>query len=117
MRVLLAVSKPKVRYALNVLLQQQPWMKIVGEAVDVAQMFVRALEAHPHLVLVDWDLPDLLAGDSIAILRKSCPGVQVVALCRKRDVGQAAMNAGADAIVSTAESPECLLATIRGCFA
>jgi DNA-binding NarL/FixJ family response regulator len=57
MRILLADDQPKVRFALRVLLERQPGLKVVGEAADADDLLAQMETACPDLVLLAWELP------------------------------------------------------------
>lgn len=59
MRILLADDQDRVRYALRVLLAQQPGLEIVAEVYDAEDMMAQLRAACPDLALVDWELPGL----------------------------------------------------------
>jgi len=113
MRVLLADDQARVRFALRVLLSQQPGLKVVGQASDAKDLLAQAATAHPDLVLLAWELPGLAAAGSLPALRKVCPGLFVITLSGRPAARRAALEAGADAFVSKAEPPERLLSTIE----
>jgi DNA-binding NarL/FixJ family response regulator len=80
MHILLADDQPKVRFALRALLELEPGVRVVGEAVDVEELLARTEATCPDLVLLDWELPGLAAEGSLSALRGVCPGVSVIAL-------------------------------------
>jgi len=98
---------------LCVLLEQQPGLKVVGEASDARDLLAQAAATHPDLVLLAWELPGLAASGSLPALRKACPGLFVITLSGRPAARRAALAAGADAFVSKAEPPERLLSTIE----
>jgi DNA-binding NarL/FixJ family response regulator len=114
MRILLADNQPKVRFALRVLLERQPGVHVVGEAVNAKSLLIRIGEVYPDLVLLGWELPGLASLDSISVLRGCCPGLYVIALSGKPEARQAALAAGADAFVSKTDPAGRLLAAIAG---
>ena len=115
MRVLLADDQPRVRFALCVLLEQQPGLKVVGEASDARDLLVQAQATRPDLVLIAWELPGLAAVGSLIALREVCPHVFVIALSGRPEARQLALDAGADVFVSKTDPPERLLAAISDC--
>ena len=115
MHILLADDRPKVRFALRVLLEQQPGLKVVGEAADAEALLALAKEACPDLVLLGWEWPGLRAGDLLSALREVCPDLFVIALSGRPEARRAALAAGADAFVSKTDLPERLLAAIADC--
>ena len=114
MRILLADGQPRVRFALRALLERQPGMQVVGEAMDGDGLLAQAKEACPDLVLLDWGLTRLAGVDLLSALRGLCPGLFVVGISERMGARQAALAAGVDAFVSKADPPERLLAAIRG---
>jgi DNA-binding NarL/FixJ family response regulator len=115
MHVLLADRQPKVRFALRVLLERQPGVVVVGEAVNVEELITQTRSKRPDLVILDWDLPGLPKSDSLSLLRKICPSLSVIALSGHSEARRGALIAGADAFASKVDPPERLLATIQEC--
>jgi DNA-binding NarL/FixJ family response regulator len=120
MRILLADSRPKVRFALRVLLERQPGLEVVGEASDACRLQSQVADLCPDLVLLGWELPGLAAltaQDAMSLdpLRKGCEGLFVIALSGRPEARQAALAAGADGFVSKIDAPERLLLAIRAC--
>ena len=115
MRILLADSQPRVRFALRVLLEQQPGVEVVGEAANASSLLGRLKETTPDLLLLGWELPGLAILDSLSALRGCCPGLRVIALSGQPEARRAALAAGADVFVSKTDPPRKLLAAIAGC--
>jgi len=113
MRILLADSQSRVRFALRSLLEEQPGLMVVGEATDCKELLAQAGAVCPDLVLIDWDLPGMAGVDLLAALQKMCPGLHVIALSSRPEVEQEALAAGVQAFVSKAGPPEPLLAAIH----
>ncbi len=114
MRVLLADDQPRVRFALRVLLERQPGLAGIGEAVNADDLLAQTEATCPDLVLLDWQLPGLAADHLLTTLRKACPGLYVIALSGRPEARRAALAAGADAFVYKCDPPEQLLAAIDG---
>ena len=71
-RILIADDQALVRGGLRMILDAQPDLEVVGEAVDGRQALQQARELSPDLVLMDVRMPELdglerPAGCSIAI--------------------------------------------------
>jgi DNA-binding NarL/FixJ family response regulator len=115
MRILLADSQPRVRFALRVLLEQQPGVEVVGEAADASSLLGRLKETAPDLLLLGWELPGLAVLDSLSALRECCPGLRVIVLSGQPEARRVALAAGADVFVSKTDPPRMLLAAIAGC--
>jgi DNA-binding NarL/FixJ family response regulator len=115
MRILLADAQQKVRFALRVLLERQPDLEVLGEAVNAHELLDKTQDTCPDLVLLAWELPDLMAADLLPALRETCPDLAVIALSGRPEARQKALDAGADAFVSKSDPPERLLAAICNC--
>jgi DNA-binding NarL/FixJ family response regulator len=116
MRILLADDQPGVCSALRLLLEQEPGLRVVGEAAEAEELLAQMQAACPDLVLLDWELPGLDAASLPSALRLRYPQLRVIALSGRPEARQAALQAGADAFVSKGDPPERLLATLRGAF-
>ena len=112
MRVLLADDQVKVRFALRVLLERQPDVAVVGEASNARELVDQIEATHPDALLLDWELPGLVATRAIGGLLKACPGLTVIALSGRSEARREAQMAGASAFVSKTDPPECLLAVM-----
>ncbi len=112
MQILLADNQPKVRFGLRVLLEQQPGLKVIGEATNAEDLLAQMKTDCPDLVLLGWSLPGLAKADLLSTLRAACPDLFVIVLSGRPEVRRAALAAGADAFVSKCDPPERLLAAI-----
>ncbi len=115
MRVLLADDQSKVRSALRLLLEQQPGIQVLGEAVDTTGLLDWVTVTCPDVVLLDWELPGLGVDRLLPTLRDLCPRLKVIALSGRQEARQAALDAGVDAFVSKGDPPERLLAAVNDC--
>ena len=113
MRVLLAESQPKVRSALRLLLEQEPDLSVVGDAAEVDSLLTQMQAVRPDVLLLDWELPGLLASDLMPILHAICPRLRVIILGGRPETCRLALATGADAFVSKVDPPERLLAAFR----
>ena len=115
MRMLIADDRPQVRSALRLLLEQQPDLNVIGEAVDMQGLQDWVRSVCPDIVLLDWELPELLRNDVLSALRALCPRLLVIALSGRPEARQAALDAGVDAFISKGDPPERLLAAVNDC--
>lgn len=113
MQILLADDNPEVRSALRLLLEQEPTLALVTEAVNTEGLLAHLSESCPTAVLLDWELPGLHNSDFLRILRSCCPEMKVIALSSKFEAQQEALAARVDAFISKSEPPEKILTTIR----
>jgi DNA-binding NarL/FixJ family response regulator len=115
MRILIADTQPKVRFALQVLLQRQPDLRVVGEAIDAQGLLEEAEAECPDVVLLGWELPGMDMDCLVPSLRERCPGITVIALSGRLEAHRAADKLGVDAFVSKSSPPDRLLAAITRC--
>lgn len=112
-RILVAESRPDVRSALKLLLEQDAGMVVSSEARRGREVLEQVKATCPDVIILDYDLPGLQARDLLQTVRSVCPGVWVVAMCARSEVRQTALSAGADAFLSKADPPRSLLRTVR----
>ena len=112
MRILLADDQAKVRFALRVLLEQQPGLEIMAETTDGESLLAQVQAGCPDLVLLDWELPSPEVQQLLPALRRACPDLLVIALSGRPEVRPVALAAGADDFVCKCDPPERLLAAI-----
>ena len=112
MRILVADSVAKVRFALRVMLGQRPELEQIGEAVDTEDLLDKVRELTPDVVLLDWKLRGRPAGDAVRSVRSCCPGTYLIVLSDHPEVRLEAMAAGANSFVSKVDPPERLVAAI-----
>jgi DNA-binding NarL/FixJ family response regulator len=113
MRILLADEQTRVRSALQVLLQQESGVNIVGEAREAKELLAQLRATQPDLVLLDWELPDLATVGSLPALQTACPSLRVIVLSGRPEARLAALAAGADDFVSKVDPPTQLLLAIH----
>jgi DNA-binding NarL/FixJ family response regulator len=111
-RVIIADDQPKVRFALRVLLESKPETEIVGEVDEARDLLAQVKKLSPSVLILDWLLPGLAALGSIASLREVCPDMYIIALSGRPELGQEALEDGADAFVSKIDPPDRLLEII-----
>jgi DNA-binding NarL/FixJ family response regulator len=113
MRILLADSLPRVRFALRTLLEEQPGLLIVGEAAQCRSLLAQVEVTCPDLLLLSWELPGRPGKRLVRWVRGGgCPDLLVIVLSGRQAARQKALAAGADAFVSKIAPPERLLAAI-----
>lgn len=95
--VVLVDDHAVVRGALKALLEGQDDLEVIGEAGDIASGRSVLTEKQPRVLVLDVNLPDGLAVDSLAELREDLPETEVVLLTMERDLTLArrALDAGA----------------------
>ena len=113
LRILLADDQERVRYALRALLRQQPGWKVIGEAEIAKDLLALAEVLDPDLVLLDWNLPDMLGEKVLFSLRRINQNLPVIVLSGQSEVKTKAFEAGSNAFFGKANSPDQLVETIQ----
>jgi len=113
MRVLLADDQTDVRWALRVLLQEEPGLSLVGEAIKTEELLAQSQIIQPDLILLDWELPGQPTKKMLMMLHALIPRPQIIALSGRSEARQAALAAGVDAFISKGDPPEQLLNILR----
>jgi DNA-binding NarL/FixJ family response regulator len=113
MRILVADDQARVRSALGLLLGLESDMDVVGETGEADYLLARVKETQPDLLLLDWELPGLVANRVLAALRSFFPRLKVIVLSGRPEARRAALAAGADAFVSKGDPPDRLLAALH----
>ena len=113
MQILFAIGDTDLRLSLELLLSEEPGVRIVGSASDTEGMLALVKSSCPDLVLLDWELP----GDPIKavlgeILALDCQPNSIV-LGKRGGSKEAAVQAGADIYLTKGDPPEQLLVAIR----
>jgi CheY-like chemotaxis protein len=93
-RVLLADDQAKVRSALRLLLEQEPGLSVVGDAVETEELLAQAEALCPDLMLLDWELPGLQTADPLRALRAGCPNLKVIAVSGRPEARRASLAGG-----------------------
>jgi DNA-binding NarL/FixJ family response regulator len=112
MDIVLATVQLDLRMALQILLREEPGVRVVGTASSSACLRALFQASQPDMVLFDWDLPDLSPVDLVAEA-KSLARCQVIVLGRDLDIKPVALMAGADAFVLRGDPNGHLLIAIR----
>jgi DNA-binding NarL/FixJ family response regulator len=118
MRILIADDNLEIRSALRLLIEQEPGMTVITEAVDMPTLLASAAATQPDVVLIDLDLPGRITGDGnlVNALRDVASQAAVVAMGCCAEEQSKALGLGADSFVSKGDEPSKLLAVLRRYF-
>jgi len=114
-RLLLVDDHQVVRSGLRMLLGGENDVEIVGEAGTAGEALQLVRQLDPQVVLMDIGLPDMSGIDATREIKRTRPGVAVVALTIHEDEEYffKMLEAGADGYVPKRAAPEELLTAIR----
>ncbi|MBA3357185.1 MAG: response regulator transcription factor [Pyrinomonadaceae bacterium] len=119
LRVLLADDHMIVREGLKTLINGQPDMQVVGEAVNGREALKCAIELSPDLVVMDISMPEMNGVEATERLRKECPQIKIIALTIYEDISylRQLLKAGASGYVIKRAVVEELVHAVRTCAA
>jgi DNA-binding NarL/FixJ family response regulator len=113
MRIILADKNQKTVWALITVIQEEPAMKLVGEAENSEELLQMAENATVDLILLDRKF----AGDPIKSLISKLHAIEprpiVLVMSSDAEDGRLMLNAGADAFISKGDRPDWLLDILR----
>jgi len=114
-RILIADDQALVRGGLRMILDAQPDLEVVGEAVDGREALQQARELSPDLVLMDVRMPGLDGLETTRRLLDRDPSAKVVVLTTfdLDDYVYEAIRAGASGFLLKSAPPQQLIAGIR----
>jgi DNA-binding NarL/FixJ family response regulator len=113
MRLFIADADKELRVGLQILLHQEPGMRVIGMAVSAKGLLAQVEACEPDALLLDWHLPGMLMTELLADLQMLDLSPKIVVLSVHPEEMNAAMAAGADAFVSKTEPPDELLVYLR----
>ncbi len=112
MNVLLADQHSHTRLGLEMLLNREPGVSIVGSAANSAGLLALARTAAPDLIILEAALPGPPPAELIAQLRRNAPKVQIILLCNET-VEDISLSAGEHFCIKKGYPPAVLLALFR----
>jgi len=113
--LLLADDHTVLRSGLRTLLENEPDIEVVGEAGDGDEAVTRTANLKPDVVIMDITMPGLSGIEATREIKRSMPGIKVLALTVHEDDSYLyqVMNAGADGYLTKKAADTELLAAIR----
>ena len=116
LRVLIANHQPIVRYALRILIADEPDLQVIGETDDAGEAVQMARQLRPDVVLMDLLMPTVGGISGTRTIRAELPDTQVVITSGVKEDASAieAIRAGAAAYLPKDARIDDLVRTIRG---
>jgi NarL family two-component system response regulator LiaR len=118
-RILIADDSPLIRKSLHTLFAQQPDWTICGEAENGCDAIDQAKKLLPDLIIIDLVMPLLHGMEATRLLRRLMPTTPVLVFTTFTDthLKEAALAAGALALIDKTEGGTTLIERIHGLFA
>jgi DNA-binding NarL/FixJ family response regulator len=111
-RILIAHGDDLARSALEMLLAQEPCLRVTGTAANGQELLHLAASGRPNLVLLDGHLPGPLAAELVPALRTVDEEIKVIALISRPELRQAVQRAGVHGVVDLWEPPKKLVTAV-----
>jgi RNA polymerase sigma factor (sigma-70 family) len=114
-RVLIVDDHAVVRKGIQMIVETEPSMRVVGEAKDGQEAVRQVKSLHPDVVLMDLVMPQEDGIKATAQIKRDCPHVKVIVLTTFEDNVRinSAMEAGADGYLLKDADGEALLQAIQ----
>ncbi|MEW6693319.1 MAG: response regulator transcription factor [Pseudomonadota bacterium] len=114
-RLLIADDHTLMREGLKQLFTLMDDIKVVGEAVNGAQVLERLREKDVDIILLDMTMPGICGEDLITRICAHHPDLYILILSMHNDpvVAQRALKAGANGYMTKDGDPDALLAAVR----
>ena len=113
MRLFIADADWHLRVALQILLNQEPDIQVIGMAAGAKRLVDQIEASEPDMLLIDWYLPGMLVRDLLPGLQALDTAPKIVVLSVRPEDKSAAIAAGADLFIEKGNAPEELLETLR----
>ncbi len=113
MHVLLATEQADLRISLELLLDQEPGVNIIGSVSETEGLLALLRSAQPDIVILEWDLPSQPMNDILAAAHRLGHPAKFIVLGKQPKQKEQALQAGAAAFVEKGGPPERLLAAFR----
>jgi DNA-binding NarL/FixJ family response regulator len=113
MRIVLAIRESELRLALELLISQEPGVKVLGTASDVDGLLALVHTNHPDLVLLEWTLPGRPIGEVILEVKTIERAPKIIVMCNDPKTREIALDAGANDFVLKGSPPEHVIAVLK----
>jgi DNA-binding NarL/FixJ family response regulator len=114
-RILIADDHEVVRSGLKTILSIRPEWEVVAEASNGKEAITKAMEAKPHIVIIDFSLPVMNGIEATRQIRARLPDTEVMMFTmHDSDVlVDEALRAGARAFLLKSDAPHYLIAAVE----
>lgn len=113
LRIFIAETDRDLRLGLQMLLDPEPGIRVVGIAVRLEGLIRQVEVVQPDIVLLDWQLVTAMPEDTIRDLKSVESQPQIIVLHVRPETHQSAKAAGADHFFGKDNPPDQLLACLR----
>ncbi len=113
-RIILADDHAILRAGVKKLIEENPDLKVIGEAGDGLELIHLLEDSTPDMVILDLSMPRLKGIQAIKIIKQLYPDIKILVLTmhHDKDYFYKAMEKGADGYLLKGEEPESILSAI-----
>jgi hypothetical protein len=106
---------PELRKLLRLVLEEDPDLRVVGEAGDARTGIEEIAELQPDVVLLDLSMPDMDGLEALPLIRRASPDTAVVVFSgfTKERMGALVLEHGADRYIEKGEPLERVREAVR----
>lgn len=115
-QVVLVDDHETMRKGLSALLQTEPDMEVIGEAMNGPTAIELAQRLRPDVIVMDVSMPGMSGVEATRLIHQQFPDIRIIGLSmhHQEDLAIAMRRAGASAYLTKGGPPEALIAEIRG---
>ena len=113
LRIFIAEPDRDLRLGLQMLLDPEPGMRVVGIAVRLEELIRQVEAVLPDIVLLEWQLVTAMPEDTIRKLKSVESHPLIIVLHVRPETHKSAIAAGADDFFSKDSPPDQLLESLR----
>ena len=113
MRLILATEETDLRLAVQLLLSEEPGVRVIGSASNTRGLLALVKLDNPDLVLLDWDLPGQPLHEVITKIKACKQPPVVVLMSNEASLSSELLQAGVDHNIQKGDPPEKLLEALR----
>ena len=115
--VIIAVRDTDLRLSLDLMLRDEPYLKVLGTASTLESTFGLTKVGRPDLILLEWVLSNRPIEEMLKEIKGKSPNSKVILLGNSANQESLARQCGADAYLRIGGAPESLRSTIKNLIA